>query len=85
MHPRVVAAARDRDRDAAVGPDLDRRANCAGRFPQDLDRLASAKVGALRLSPHTGDFVGVTKAFTEVASGGISGEEGLARLRSLSP
>jgi collagenase-like PrtC family protease len=51
----------------------------------DLDRLAQAGVRSLRLSPHTGDFVGVTRAFADVASGAISGEEGLARLKVLAP
>jgi collagenase-like PrtC family protease len=51
----------------------------------DLDRLAAAGVGALRLSPHTGDFVAVTQAFADAAAGRISGEEGLARLRDLAP
>lgn len=51
----------------------------------DLDRLAAANVGGLRLSPHTGDFVAVTRAFADAAAGRISGEEGLARLRETAP
>ena len=50
----------------------------------DLDRLA-AGVGALRLSPHTGDFVAVTQAFAAAAAGRISPDEGLARLREIAP
>jgi collagenase-like PrtC family protease len=46
----------------------------------DLDRLTTAGVGALRLSPHSGDFVAVTRAFADAAAGRISGEEGLTRL-----
>ncbi len=51
----------------------------------DLDRLAAAGVGALRLSPHTGDFVAVTQAFADAAAGRISADEGLARLREIAP
>jgi collagenase-like PrtC family protease len=51
----------------------------------DLDRLAAAGVGALRLSPHTGDFVAVTRAFADAASGAISGAEGMRRLRAVAP
>jgi collagenase-like PrtC family protease len=51
----------------------------------DLDRLAAARVGALRLSPHSGDFVAVTQAFADAASGRISGEECVARLRQIAP
>jgi collagenase-like PrtC family protease len=51
----------------------------------DLDQLAKAGVTSLRLSPHTGDFVAVTQAFTEVASGALSPKEGLERLRQAAP
>jgi len=51
----------------------------------DCGRLASAGVGALRLSPHSGDFVAVTQAFADASAGRISAEEGLARLRALAP
>jgi collagenase-like PrtC family protease len=51
----------------------------------DLDRLAAAGVAALRLSPHSGDFVAVTQAFADVAEGRISAEEGLARLKTIAP
>lgn len=51
----------------------------------DCDRLASAGVGALRLSPHSGDFVAVTQAFADAAAGRISGNEGVARLRKIAP
>ena len=51
----------------------------------DLDRLAAANVGSLRLSPHTGDFVAVAKTFADAAAGRISGDEGLARLGKVAP
>lgn len=51
----------------------------------DLDALAKAGVTSLRLSPHTGDFIGVTRTFAEVASGALSAREGLERLRQLAP
>jgi collagenase-like PrtC family protease len=51
----------------------------------DLDILAKAGVTSLRLSPHTGDFIGVTRAFAEVASGALSAKEGLERLRQSAP
>jgi collagenase-like PrtC family protease len=51
----------------------------------DLDRLAAAGVRALRLSPHTGDFVAVCRAFADVSSGAISADEGMARLRAVAP
>ena len=51
----------------------------------DCDRLAAAGVGSLRLSPHTGDFVAVTKTFADAGAGRISGEEGLARLQKIAP
>ncbi len=44
----------------------------------DCDRLAAAGVTALRLSPHSGDFVAVTQTFADAAAGRITGEEGLA-------
>jgi collagenase-like PrtC family protease len=51
----------------------------------DLDTLAKAGVTSLRLSPHTGDFIGVTRTFAEVASGALSASEGLDRLRQSAP
>jgi collagenase-like PrtC family protease len=51
----------------------------------DLDRLANAGVSSLRLSPHSGDFVAVTRAFAEVASGALAPQEGLERLRQAAP
>ncbi len=51
----------------------------------DLDRLAEAGVHALRLSPHTGDFVAVTQTFADAVAGRISAQEGLARLREIAP
>jgi collagenase-like PrtC family protease len=51
----------------------------------DLDRLAKAGVSSLRLSPHTGDFIGVTQAFADVASGALSAKAGLERLQRSAP
>jgi O2-independent ubiquinone biosynthesis protein UbiV len=51
----------------------------------DLDRLAEAGVKSLRLSPHSGDFVAVTRAFAAAASRRVSPEEALALLRQASP
>lgn len=51
----------------------------------DLDQLAKAGVASLRLSPHTGDFIGVTRAFAEVASGALSAKEGLERVQKSAP
>ena len=56
-------------------------ANLIGR----LDRLAEAGVTGLRLSPHTGDFVAVTKVFSDVSANRISAREGLALLRKANP
>lgn len=50
-----------------------------------LDRLAAAGVKSLRLSPHSGDFIEVTRVFAEVAAGRISAREGLALLQSAAP
>jgi collagenase-like PrtC family protease len=51
----------------------------------DLDRLEKAGVTGLRLSPHSGDFVAVIRAFADAASGHISPEEGLFRVREAAP
>ncbi|MGO8739545.1 ubiquinone anaerobic biosynthesis protein UbiV [Rhodoblastus sp.] len=51
----------------------------------DLDRLAAARVAGLRLSPHSGDFVAVAKAFADVSARVISPQEGLARLQGATP
>lgn len=51
----------------------------------DLDRLAKAGVTGLRLSPHSGDFVGVCRAFVDAASGAVSPQEGLLRVRQAAP
>ncbi|WP_296713288.1 U32 family peptidase [Rhodoblastus sp.] len=56
-----------------------------GNLIGDLDRLAQAGVKSLRLSPHSGDFVAVTRAFAATASGEISPEDGLALLRQAAP
>ena len=51
----------------------------------DCASLAAAGVAALRLSPHTGDFVAVAQTFADAAAGRISGEEGLTRLGRIVP
>ncbi len=51
----------------------------------DLDRLAGAGVTSLRLSPHSGDFVAVARAFACAAAGEISPQEALARVREAMP
>lgn len=51
----------------------------------DLGRLAQAGVTSLRLSPHSGDFVAVTRAFAEVTTGGVAPEEALALVRRAAP
>jgi O2-independent ubiquinone biosynthesis protein UbiV len=51
----------------------------------DLDRLARAGVRSLRLSPHSGDFVAVARAFASAVAGSISPEEGLAQIRRAAP
>jgi collagenase-like PrtC family protease len=51
----------------------------------DLGRLAEAGVTGLRLSPHGGDFVAVTRAFAEAAAGRWSPQEALARIRKAAP
>ena len=56
-----------------------------GALIGDLDSLTAAGVGALRLSPHTGDFVAVTRAFADAVAGRISPDEGMARLRAITP
>ena len=56
-----------------------------GNLIGDLDPLAAAGVSALRLSPHSGDFVAVTQAFADAVAGKISPEEGMARLHAITP
>jgi collagenase-like PrtC family protease len=51
----------------------------------DLDRLASGGVKALRLSPHSGDFVAVTRAYADAATGSIAPDEAVALLRQAAP
>lgn len=51
----------------------------------DLSALAKAGVGALRLSPHTGDMVGVARVFREAADGRIGPDEALAALAAAMP
>ena len=56
-------------------------ANLAG----DLDRLGGAGVGALRLSPHTGDMVQVARLFRAAADERIGPDEAIALLAALAP
>ncbi|MCA2000033.1 MAG: U32 family peptidase [Hyphomicrobiales bacterium] len=58
--------------------------NCTN-LAGDLPRLAEAGVTALRLSPHSGDFVGVTRVFRAAAEGRITAPEAKARLSCLIP
>ncbi|MEF2548596.1 U32 family peptidase [Aurantimonas sp. E1-2-R+4] len=51
-----------------------------GRLP-----LAEAGVGALRLSPHTGDMVEVARLFRAAADGWMAPDEALAELAALAP
>lgn len=52
---------------------------------RDVDQLAQAGVTGLRLSPHSGDFVAVARAFAEVAAKRIAPDEGFALLRQAVP
>ena len=56
-------------------------ANLAG----DLGRLGEAGVGALRLSPHTGDMVEVARLFRAAADARIGPDEAIAGLAALAP
>ena len=56
-------------------------ANLAG----DLDRLAGAGVTSLRLSPHSGDFIAVTRAFARAAAGEIAPREALEQVQAAAP
>ena len=51
----------------------------------DLAELSAAQVNSLRLSPHSHDFVGVTKDFRAAIEGGLAAQEALARARSREP
>ncbi len=51
----------------------------------DFEQLGKAGVTSLRLSPHSGDFVSVARAFADVAAGRIAPREGLSRLRAGHP
>lgn len=51
----------------------------------DVTRLDAAGVGALRLSPHTGDMVAVVRLFRAAADGRTGGAEALTALASLMP
>jgi O2-independent ubiquinone biosynthesis protein UbiV len=51
----------------------------------DIDALAQARVGALRLSPHTGEFVEVCRIFRARLDGAIASQEAVARLAANAP
>jgi len=51
----------------------------------DLAELTAANVKSVRLSPHSRDFVGVTKDFRAGVEGGLAAQEALARARSREP
>jgi len=51
----------------------------------DLAELTAANVKSVRLSPHSHDFVGVTKDFRAAIEGGLAAQEALARARSREP
>ena len=51
----------------------------------DVKKLAAAGVASLRLSPHSGDFIALTKLFRAMIDGKISGREALARSQELAP
>lgn len=51
----------------------------------DVDTLRQAGVGALRLSPHSGDFIAVARAFRDRLDGVIDDGEALARLGEITP
>lgn len=51
----------------------------------DVDTLRQAGVGALRLSPHSGDFIAVARAFRDRLDGVIDDSEALARLGEITP
>ena len=51
----------------------------------DVKQLAAAGVASLRLSPHSGDFIGLTKVFRAAIDGKIAGREALARSQELAP
>lgn len=58
--------------------------NCVN-LAGDIDRLAAAGVTSLRLSPHSGDFVGVTRVFRAAIEGRMDAEEACAGLATLIP
>jgi collagenase-like PrtC family protease len=51
----------------------------------DLEAIAQAKVRSVRLSPHSGDFLAVTRAFRDGVEGRTAPGEALARARALAP
>ncbi|WP_373235573.1 ubiquinone anaerobic biosynthesis protein UbiV [Cohaesibacter celericrescens] len=52
---------------------------------EELPSLAKAGVNAFRLSPHTGDMLGVAQAFRAVMNGSIGAEEARAKIQDLMP
>lgn len=58
--------------------------NCAA-LAGDIPALAEAGVASLRLSPQSGDFIGVTRLFRDVACGALAPGEAQARLADLVP
>jgi collagenase-like PrtC family protease len=86
----------DEDADGRDLEDLDGRAFLAVNgvqtlshgyvaIPRHLDALREAGVGALRLSPHSGDFGAVAAAFRAQIEGRASATETLAALRTAAP
>ncbi len=51
----------------------------------DATKLTQAGVTALRLSPHSGDFVALAKTFRDALDGALALKEALAQTRSLAP
>ena len=51
----------------------------------DVKKLAAAGVASLRLSPHSGDFIALTKLFHAAIAGEISASEAFARAQKLAP
>ena len=52
---------------------------------EELPALSAAGVNAFRLSPHTGDMLGVAKLFRAVMHGSMAAEEARAKIAELMP
>lgn len=86
----------DRDPDGLTVDTLDKQAflavngvqtlsfNCVN-LAGDIRELAAAGVTSLRLSPHSGDFVGVTKVFRSILEGRTNGTDVDVELAALIP